>query len=172
MGTYPLSTRIKLENHLKAQSVLKKLVKKNKKSVVKHPEMLSPRQVALRFNVPEKYVRRFAWERRLDCFPGAQQLNDMWMAGYLVVYLGYSCKQAAAKTGFKEQSVGNYVRSQGYKQYRIWGKPKLKNRQQRFLIIPRNLADVFTVRTATHGLEDLYGAKDWRKIAKAVRLKR
>lgn len=133
MGTYPKEKLVKLERLLLAQHEEKQRLQKARKST---DPLKTPETVAVELNMPEPYVRRYAWERRLDPFPGHRESNDIWLAAYAVVFLGWSVREAAADLGFTHQSIENYLHQKGWKRFVCWGDIKSKN-----LAIPKPFFD-------------------------------
>ena len=160
MGTYPTRVRLQLENLLVNQHQKKALLRKRGVRVVRTPKLLGVTELARRFKLDARYIRVFAAMRDLDPFPERKQLNNLWMASYMVVYLGMSLKQTARVTGFKERSIGNWLRLRGWHQYKVWGRKGLKNKQQRTLIVPKPLCNIFTVKHAKYELGEFLGSSD------------
>ena len=152
-GRKKLAQVVQLERLLRLQHQAKLYFKG--RLVVKRPVLLSAHQIATQFNLPQNYVRVYAWKHGLDPFPELKQLNNMWMAAYMVVYLGYDLEQAYKATGFRPRSIKNYLYSHGWNRYAVWGRKSCVNKQQRPLVIPVKLARTFSLKYGRFGVEDL-----------------
>lgn len=132
MGNYSETKLVALERVLIQQHDAKVIAKAKRKPLTK--DLLTARRIGELLNLPEEYVRRYAWERRLRPFPEAVNKNDIRLAEHLVVHLGFSVKQAAAITGFKAMSIDNHLDKRGFKKFVCWGNTKSKR-----LAIPKQL---------------------------------
>lgn len=97
--------------------------------------LLTPKGIARELVLPEPFIRRYAWERRLDAFPGPWKNNNIWLAAYAVVYLGYSSRDASVELGFSIGSIENFLHRAGWKRYIMWGRTDKK-----VLVQPRPFA--------------------------------
>jgi hypothetical protein len=128
MANYPRERKVKLERLLLAQHDTKQRAR-----LVHGPVLglMDPFELAHHVNLPVQYIRRFAWERQLDPFPGPKASNDIRLAAMSVIYLGLSVKEAAAKFGFSAGSIENFMHRNNWKRFVVWG-----NGKTRVLAIP------------------------------------
>ena len=131
MGTYSKRSLVELERRLVAADADKKALKK-----LRHTTRVLPtaRELAAELDLPLAYVRRVAWEKKLDPFFGEREENDMWLAAYCVVALGWSVRDAAKELGFTHPSIEAFLHRHGWKRYPVWG-----NRTKKVLHIPAPL---------------------------------
>ena len=132
MGSYPREKLLALEDVLLRQDALKKRAIHYRK----HVDLKDPAEIGRELELPEQYVRNFAWERRLNCFPGGHRQNDVWLAAYSVACNGLSVREASAQTGFTIDSIENFMHRQGWHRYVLWGSKRLK-----LLVVPQPFKD-------------------------------
>ena len=155
---------IQLEAVLKQQHELKRYLTgkyRNQVAIRKSkgtaPGLKSTWDIAAELKVSEKLVRVTAWQAGLDPFPEDRRKNNIWMACFHVVHMGYSVSQAAKITGYSTRRIRVYLAKQGWKPITVWRNSLSKNIQRRYIIIPAPLADGHTIRGAKMGLEGIRG---------------
>lgn len=124
MGIYPKEKVLELELLLLRQADEKIRARKWHKEA---KGLRSASGIAAKLVLPEPFVRRYAWERRLDCFPGHAARNSIWIAAYSVVYLGFSVSRASQELGFTARSIENYLHHNGWQRHTLWGHAPRKN---------------------------------------------
>lgn len=119
MGTYSKAKLVKLDQALRTQHDEKVLLKKRHRDTEK--VLRSAEWISRWAELPLPYVRRYAWESGLDPFPGPKKNNDIWLAAFSMIYLGWPCRLASETFGFTIPSIEQYARKAGWKRYVIWG---------------------------------------------------
>ena len=154
---YPRTKLIALERLLIAQASEKKRAKWAHRTA---ENILSPINIARKLALPQPFVRRYAWERRLDSFDGNARSNDIWLGAYAVAYMGWSCRDASKELGFSMKSIENFMYKTGWKRYVLWG-----NARKKKLVIPRPFgAERWKLLRKLPGYETT-GNLDWNRFA-------
>lgn len=152
MGTYSKRLLLELERRLRGAHEIKTDPK------LRHTGMAdalpTPNGLAQELGISEAYIRRFAWERKLDAFPGSAKENDMWLAAYCVVALGWSVNDASKELGFKKASIEAFLFRHGWRRYVCWGR-----QETNLLHLPKPLAH-FNVRREPAGWREDYSRYD------------
>lgn len=83
--------------------------------------LLTAHDLSKQLRIPVGYIRRLAWEHRLDPFPGLRRHNDIQFAADLVIYHGLTIQKAGLATGFRSTSISAWLTRHGWRRYSMWG---------------------------------------------------
>lgn len=135
MGRYTTKQLLNLERTLHAQHEAKAYARTKGNS--EPASALSAEAIGSKLGINPAYVRGFAFERSLDPFPGQPGAETSRLLIDLVVFRGFSVKQAALLLHIKHASAQAYLNRAGYTQYVLWGK---RHAGEDVVVIPKPLA--------------------------------